>query len=202
AQINHYVHAGTDRVTHRPDFFYRKIGELAIHGTPGHVPDSPVARKRKRVAFEGRVSVLDRPLSRARVIIRGEASVRPTIRIDPNIVPQLPSEHLVNRHIKRPALDVPHRLLDGAQAREDYRSAASFGPERMVVHVAPQFLDTEGIASEDEGFDQILDHSSRRGPADSVSDRRFTYPGNAAVREQLEQHRMQAADFDQIDIRP
>src|SRR6266851_5330603 len=77
--------------------------------------------------------------------------------------------------------------------------AAALGPERVVVHVRPDFLDAEGVAAEHERG-EVLDHPRRGGTAVTIGDRRLANPGKSVIGDDLGEDGMQTADGDEIDI--
>ena len=93
----------------------------------------------------------------------------PAVRVYVDPVEHPAAEKFVDRDAERLALDVPQRLLDPADGGEHDRTAA-LSPERVVIHLGPDFLDTERIAADEHALAQILDHARRRGAAEPVGD--------------------------------
>ncbi len=124
--------------------------------------------------------------------------VRRAVGVDADLVAELAAQQFVDRHAQRLALDVPQGLLDRADRGEDHASTA-LRPERMVVHLGPNLLDSEGISTHQHRFNQVLHHRGGAGAANSISNGRFADAGQALIGDEFEEDRMEAADLDEVN---
>ena len=201
AEVHQYVDARAYGTADRLHLLDGEIGEGAIDGAPRHMGDAAVRpRRRQWVAFERCVAVADDALGGLGIFVRTVARIGPAIGIGADMFAALTTEELIDRDAERLALDVPQRLLDRAHSGKDDRATA-LGPEGVIIHIAPQLFDAERIFAENEGLDQVPDHAGGCGAADAVGDRGLADPGYALVGRNLDKHRMQPIDRDEIDAR-
>src|SRR6266540_1506439 len=120
AQIHHEVDAGADRPAYRPHLLDREIGGRTIDRTPADVSDAAVGPwRRQRVTLQRGVAVADRALGRFGIFVRSAARIRPAVGIGAHPVAAFAAQELVDRDADGFSLDVPQRLLDRADSRED-----------------------------------------------------------------------------------
>jgi hypothetical protein len=202
AHVHHELDLRADRLTYRRDPGDREVGSLAADRALRDMADHAVGivgdRICQRIELEGGIAVAQRPLGRRREFRGRRGAERPAIGVEPHALARFPAEQLVNRELQRLPLDVPERHLDGADAREHDRPA-SLRPEAVVVHVAPDRLDPEGVLAPHDVLEEVLDHAGRRGLAHPIGDRGLAEPGDTVVGAQLHHNGVPPIDARNID---
>ena len=121
-----------DRLAHGADIGDGGVGRLRV---------DEEARLPERVPLDRRVSHLNDCDGALRELLRRLRAARPAIGVGADAVAALAAEQFIHRHAERLALDVPERVIDGADRRIEHRPA---DPEGTPIHLVPVLLDAGG----------------------------------------------------------
>src|SRR5205823_14376284 len=164
AHVEHEIDARSDHAAHRA---YPRDGQLdrstvdrALRDVANHAVRVIRDGMGQRIELQRGVAVVQHALRSSCEFVRRMSAERPAVGIDAYAVMAFAAEELVDRKTQGLALDVPQRLLDGADAGE-YNRPTTLRPEAVVVHVAPHRFDTERILAQHDRFREVLDHAGR-----------------------------------------
>src|SRR5689334_11008383 len=97
-------------------------------------------RHRQGIELQSTIALAEGPLDCSRELVRCLRAAVPAVGVHRNAIAHWTAKEFVHRDTEPLALDVPEGLLDCADRRE-YDGAATFRPERVVVHLGPKLLD-------------------------------------------------------------
>ena len=188
--LNQDIDGRSHRVAHGTHAIEGQVAAGTVGCAAGVVPDA-VGADREGVELHGRVSGLDDFERGLGIALRAVATLIPGVGVDAQFVPAGAAQQFVDRHAQRLALDVPQRLIDGADAAVDHRSAA-LAPEGLAEEPVPHLLDAKRVCADQVMLGHILDHAESGRCARAVGQGHFAQSADPLVGSDLHDDRIPA----------